>query len=188
MTTNHKTISGIKFQTTPIGALRQMMLLPTVLRVMSGPFGILLDQISGNMGVIAPLIAKAAESKRKAKAGDTFDSGISLDDLKSLELKIDAKVIQAAMKGLADEIAEGQNDLRALLADTFAQTKAGMVCLDDDNHFDEVFNGKMFVLIQVVIWVGKVNFADFLNSDTQTAKVSETPQQKNGRSPRALKA
>jgi len=186
MSAHKKVINGIAFQTTQIGALEQMRILPTILRLLAGPFGLLVEQLMANKPLIAQMVAKSADATQKKNAGDTFAKAFDMSELKTMNISITPAVVQTAMVAIASELVAGTSDLRDLLNDTFATTPSGLVCLGEDAHFDSVFNGKMHTLMQVLMWVGKLNFADFLNSDLQGNK-SESLAPKNARSLRASK-
>lgn len=169
-----KTIGNIEFTTTQIGALRQMRLMPFVLRVVAGPGGIIVEQLLKNKDALKAAFAGMLEKRRAGGTGKPLE--VDVEDLKGLQFDINPDSVTKALEGFAEHLEGNEDKIFDLLADTFAKHDGQLVCLGNEANFDVVFNGKMHILIQVLFWVGQVNFADFLNSGAREVK-SAIPQQ-----------
>jgi len=163
MTLFKKTINGVAYQTTQLGASRQLKLLPVVLRFISGPLGLLATQLTPDK---IKEIKAAVEAKDESKA-------VSM-------LNIDGASLTSLVLGVADLLEKDSDAIFDLLEDTFAIQAGKPVNLGDPAGFDIVFNGRFVDLVKVLIWVGQINFAGFSGSDTPR-NVSETQPKRSAR-------
>lgn len=153
------TLDGTKYMTIPFGADRQLDLLPGVLRLMSGPFGTIIETIKGlGSGPLADLL-KNRQPGEKITAKDI--------DIPTVLGALKGDVMATALVGLANQLDNGGKAvIKDLLANTYAfkgpaRSDGLLNCKDD---FDEAFASNLHRMFRVVLWSVQVNYAPFLPS------------------------
>jgi hypothetical protein len=167
--TEQKEIGGVRYETTSLGARRQMEMLPKILRLARGPAGTLLTGLVHTLQSVP--MEEVLRVTKDLDPGDLAKDPARLAALIQLmpATTVDRAHVSTTLAELSEDLIAvgGPGFFDELFASTLTIDGGARSRLED--AFDVHFDGRLTQLVKVCAWVVEFNFAPFLRSSLRSS-------------------